>query len=198
LTRWFSIAAALVLLASGCGSAPPSHDGASIPPELLREARPIGRGPRFHPPARGPILGACEKRLGSRYGAHVEVFAQNRVVIVASGIGTRPPRSYSAGRISRAACYGELVTLEPTGVVLIRPGARVTLSDLFRTWGQPLSPTRLASFAAPRGRRVAVFIGGRRWSGDPTRARLTRHAEIVLEVGPYVPPHRSYTFPPGT
>jgi len=27
---------------------------------------------------------------------------------------------------------------------------------------------------------------------------LARHSEIVLEVGPYVPPHRSYTFPPGT
>jgi len=25
---------------------------------------------------------------------------------------------------------------------------------------------------------------------------LTAHAEVVLEVGPYVPPHRSYTFPP--
>jgi len=27
---------------------------------------------------------------------------------------------------------------------------------------------------------------------------LTRHAEIVLEVGPHVPPHSSYMFPPGT
>jgi len=27
---------------------------------------------------------------------------------------------------------------------------------------------------------------------------LTRHAEIVLEIGPYVPPHLSYAFPPGT
>jgi hypothetical protein len=27
---------------------------------------------------------------------------------------------------------------------------------------------------------------------------LTPHAEIVLEVGPHVPPHASYTFPPGT
>jgi hypothetical protein len=26
---------------------------------------------------------------------------------------------------------------------------------------------------------------------------LTRHAEIVLEVGPPVPPHRIYLFPPG-
>jgi len=26
---------------------------------------------------------------------------------------------------------------------------------------------------------------------------LRRHAEIVLEIGPYVPPHARYTFPPG-
>jgi hypothetical protein len=27
---------------------------------------------------------------------------------------------------------------------------------------------------------------------------LTRHAEIVLEVGPHVPSHSSYAFPPGS
>jgi hypothetical protein len=27
--------------------------------------------------------------------------------------------------------------------------------------------------------------------------RLTRHAEIVLEVGGYVPPHTSFLFGPG-
>jgi hypothetical protein len=26
---------------------------------------------------------------------------------------------------------------------------------------------------------------------------LARHAEIVLEVGPHVPPHPAYHFPPG-
>jgi hypothetical protein len=48
---------------------------------------------------------------------------------------------------------------------------------VFRSWGQPLSATRLASFRA---------------------VPLTRHAEIVLEVGPHVPPHSSYAFPPGS
>jgi hypothetical protein len=48
---------------------------------------------------------------------------------------------------------------------------------LFRSRGQPLSATRLASFRA---------------------VPLTRHAEIVLEVGPHVPPHSSYAFPPGS
>jgi hypothetical protein len=125
------------------------------------------------------------------------VFGADRVVIVPTGIGTRPPRGVSAGRIVSAGCYGSLVTLEPTGVVLVRPGPRLVLSDLFRAWGVPLSMRQVASFKAPAGGRVAVFVGGRRWRGEPGRVPLSRHAEIVLEVGPYVPPHSSYTFPAG-
>jgi hypothetical protein len=129
---------------------------------------------------------------------HVELFAANRVLLVSAGIGTRPPRAFSAGRISAARCYGDLVTLEPTGLVLVRPGLRMLLSDLFRAWGQPLSRRRLSSFVAPAGTRVAAFVDGRPWPGSPERVPLAAHSEIVLEVGPYVPPHPSYTFPPGT
>ncbi len=129
---------------------------------------------------------------------HVEVFAANRVVLLAAGIGTRPPRRRFAGRITGAGCFGSLVTLEPTGVVLMRPGLGATLSALFRSWGQPLSRRRLAGFAAGPGRRVAVFVDGRRWSGAPGALPLGPHAEIVLEVGPHVPPHSAYTFPPGS
>jgi len=128
----------------------------------------------------------------------VELFADNRVVIVPAGIGTRPPRSFVVGRVSRAACYGSLVTLEPTGLVLVRAGAPPLLSDLFQAWGQPLSARRLASFSAPAGRPVAAFVNGRRWHGTPGSVPLTAHSEIVLEVGPHVPPHTSYAFPPGT
>jgi hypothetical protein len=87
--------------------------------------------------------------------------------------------------------------LDPTGLVLIRLGAHPMLADLFRAWGEPLSTRRLASFSASAGGRVVVFVNGRRWQGAQGRVPLARHAEIVLEVGPYVPPHRSYTFPPG-
>ena len=99
----------------------------------------------------------------------------------------------SGGRITGARCYGDLATLEPTGVVLVRTGARLTLADLFRAWGRPLSPRRLLSFSG----RVSVFVGGRRYPGAPGGVPLTRHAEIVLEVGPHVPPHPAYHFPPG-
>jgi hypothetical protein len=129
---------------------------------------------------------------------HVEVFAADRVVLIAGGIGTRPPWQRTGGRITGAACFGDLVTVEPTGVVLVRPGSRLVLRDLFRAWGQPLSSTRLAGFSARPGSQVAVFVGGRRWRGPVGSVPLLRHAEIVLEVGPHVPPHAAYTFPPGT
>jgi hypothetical protein len=41
-------------------------------------------------------------------------------------------------------------------------------------------------------------VNGRRVHAPPPSVPLTRHAEIVLEVGPHVPPHSSYAFPPGT
>jgi hypothetical protein len=145
----------------------------------------------------GTVVGPCRTSLGRRVGSHVEVFGADRVVILPAGIGTGAPRRLSAGRITSAGCYGDLVTLDPTGVVLTRPGAWVDLSDLFRAWGQPLSARRLASFTASRGHRVAVFVDGHRWPGAPGDVPLARHAEIVLEAGPYVPPHASFTFPPG-
>lgn len=164
----------------------------------MAESRPIGAGIRFQPPVGGAPVGSCRARLGPRYGAHVEIFGANKVVLLPAGIGTEPPLRYDAGRISDARCYGDLVTVDPTGLVLVRRGARPQLSALFRSLGQPLSTTRVASFSASVGRRVAVFVGGHPWHGNPRSLTLRPHAEIVLEVGAHVPPHSAYEFPPGT
>jgi hypothetical protein len=186
--------ALLACLLCGCGAAHLRTSGVSK--ALLEQARPIGAGSRFRPPTGGSPGGRCTPTLGSRAAAHVELFAANRVVIVAAGIGTTAPRTLSAGRIVRARCYGDLVTLEATGTVFVRPTVRASLATLFRAWGQPLSPTRLASFATRPGAHVRVFVDGRRWHGAPGSVPLSAHAEIVLEVGPYVPPHSSFVFPP--
>lgn len=127
---------------------------------------------------------------------HIELFALNRVVLVPAGIGTQAPLRYSAGQITKARCYGELVTLAPTGVVLVRANTKPRLAQLFESWGEPLSDHELASFPAAPHTQVRVFIDGRRREGPPGDVPLTDHAEIVLEVGPYVPPHSSFTFPP--
>lgn len=130
---------------------------------------PIGVGPRYHPPASAT---RCAEHV--RFAMHLELFANRRVIIVPSGICTR-----------------DAATNAPTGVVQL--ARRVTLGDLFRGWGQPLGTNRLLSF---RGRTLA-FIDGRRWRGDPRRIRLTRHAQVVVEIGGFVPPHPSYLFPKG-
>lgn len=196
--RWRIWAAVLVAggLLAGCGATPHLDPLSGVPRALLREARPIGHGPRFDPPVTGHVLGRCASGLGRRFGVHVEVFAANRVALLPAGIGTRPPRRYAGGRISGAACYGELVTIDPTGLVLVRPGRPFTIAALFRSWGQPLTSHRLASFTSLRP--VAGFVNGHRWTGPAGGIPLGRHWEIVLEVGPHVPPHAAYAFPPGT
>jgi hypothetical protein len=107
---------------------------------------------------------------------HLELFANRRVIIVPAGI-----------------CGNALRTSTPTGVVEVA-AQRATLGDLFRVWGQMLASRRLLSF---RGTTLA-FVDGRRRRGDPRGIRLTKHAQIVLEIGGYVPPHPSYLFPKGT
>ncbi len=184
------------LLLAGCGASGASTASVSIPLKLLQEARTIGVGERFHPPADGPVLGACRPALGPRVEVHVELFAANHVMLIPPGIGAHRPLTVSEGRIVGARCYGELVTLDPTGVVYVRPGRALPLSDLFRSWGQPLGQTRLAQFPSAAGTHVAVFVDGHLRHGSPLDVPLTSHSEIVLEVGPHVPPHSSYTFPP--
>jgi hypothetical protein len=179
---------------SGSGSGTVRHGG-QIPSSLAAAARPIGSGPRFHPAARGGrVPGRCAPRLDRRDGVHVELFAADRVVLLAPGIGVGRPWRVVGGRITRARCYGALATIDPTGVVLVRPGARLTVGDLFGAWGRSLGTRRLLSFHARW--RVRAYVDGRRWTRTaPAAIPLTRHAEIVLELGPYVPPHRSFAFP---
>jgi hypothetical protein len=186
------------LAIAGCGTTRTTantHGGSGIPASLLAGERPIGRGPRFQPPNLGTVSGHCSPTLGAREQTHVELFGANRVVLLAAGIGTRSPRRFSDGRLIRAACFGDVVTLDPTGAVYFRTGShRLTLGDLFDAWGQRLTMTRIASFSGTEP--VRVYVNGRARGGDPRRIPLTAGAEVVLEVGPHVPPHTHFRFPP--
>lgn len=148
---------------------------------------PIGAGPRFHPaPA---AHGACRPgppAAGSR--VHLELFAAGRVIVVPAGVGLRGARS-RYGRVFGARCRADLWTADPSGVVRFR-GAR-TLGAFFRVWGRRLEPRRLLSFRGP----VRLYRNGERLRVDPRTLALRDGDELVLEVGPYVPPHREYRFP---
>ena len=161
---------------------------------------PIGAAPAYRPPAATQAVRAgrpvATLRCGSdgvRFGVHLELFAHGRVVVVPAGIGVAAPSTRRLGRVVPGGCSYPLRTLTPTGVVEVRRGVRLTLGDLFRLWSQPLGRNRLAGFRSARP--LLAFVGGRRWRGDPTAIPLTRHAQIVLELGGYIPPHSSFLFP---
>jgi hypothetical protein len=148
---------------------------------------PIGAGPGYNPsPGAHGVCGRGSLASGGR--VHLEVFANSRVVIIPAGIGLRGAR-LRFGRVTTARCRERLWTTDPSGVVHFVDA--VTLGDLFRIWRQPLGRTRLLGF---RG-RVRLYLDGRLAAGDPRRLVLPDRAELVLEVGRYVPPHRSYRFP---
>ena len=170
----------------------------SLPPHV--HPWPIANGPGFDLRAapEGVLAGRTVGPFrcgfgGRRFGAHVEVFIRRRVLIIPAGIGVARPWREHAARLTPRHCTYAARTLEPTGVVEVRSGARLTLADLFRIWGQPLGPRRIASFHGP----VLAFVDGRRRPGDPASIPLTRHAQIVLELGGYVPPHPRYLFASG-
>jgi hypothetical protein len=151
---------------------------------------PIGVGPRYQPSAvsaavrRADRIGALRCRSGGRFFAvHVELFAHRRVIVVPAGIG-----------VSRRGCAYPLRTRAPTGVVEVELSAPRTLGDLFRVWGRRLGTRRLLSF---RG-AVAVYVDGRRYHGEPGSLVLTKHLQVVVEVGGYVAPHAHYLFPKGS
>jgi hypothetical protein len=158
---------------------------------------PIGAAPRYHPPATSsrveqalPVRGLRCSAGERRFGVHVELFAKRLVVIVPAGIGIAPPLRRDGAYVRGGRCSYPLRTREPTGVVEVVRGATLTLGHLFDVWGQPLTRTRLAGFHGA----VSAFVAGRRWRGDPRAIPLVRHGQIVLQVGGYVPPHRTYLF----
>jgi hypothetical protein len=194
--RMTVIAAALRLLAAALlGGVAPAHGPAPV-------ATPIGRGPAFELATgaradRGASIAGlrCTAAAGRWEDAHVEVFARGRALLLPPGIGVARPRHSAGAAIRGGWCSYPVRTTDPTGVVRFRAGRGLELRDLFAVWGQPLSGHRLCAFRSSAA--VRVYVGGRRVAGSPEAVPLRRHAEIVVEIGPYVPPHRFYVFAGG-
>ncbi len=139
----------------------------------------------------------CSGSNPTRHGVHVELFARGLALLLPAGIGIAPPLARDGAYVVRGRCSYPLRTREPTGVIEVVAGTTPTVGQLFDVWGQRLSRSRIAGFRARRGIRVLAFVGGKRWTLDPRSIPLRRHAEIVLEVDGYVPPHTSYRFRKG-
>jgi hypothetical protein len=163
---------------------------------------PIGPGARYHPRAltasvvhRQEVAGLrCSNTSERRVGVHVEVFGRGLAVVVPAGIGVAPPWRAVQPHVLTGRCSYEARTRTPTGVIEVVAGSRLGLGQFFDLWGQPLGDRRVAGFRALRGEHVRAYVGGSPWRGAVRAIPLRRHAQIVLELGAYVPPHVTYRF----
>ena len=172
--------------------------------DYLASARTVGPGPGFRPGPTGALVARaarvdgmhCKPTSPPASVAHIEVFAANHVVVIPAGIGFAPPLGRRGAYVQTGRCVYPLRTLEPTGLVLAEPGPTRNLGQFFDLWGQPLSQWGAAGFHASNGHGVSVFVNGTRWQDSSRSAPIYAHAQITIEVGPYVRPHASYSFPP--
>jgi hypothetical protein len=166
---------------------------------------PIGVGPLFHPRALSASVAralpvgsmACTRSSKRRFGVHLELFARGRVVIVPSGIGIAPPLRRRDAYVVSGRCSYPMRSREPTGLIEIARSSHLTLREFFAVWGKPLAARRLVGFRARTGEHIRAYVDGRLFRGSVRAIPLRRHAEIVLELGRYIPPHVSYRFRKG-
>jgi len=167
-----------------------------VPPSV--HPWPVGPGPRFTPPPRtvaAPASGLGCTAAGPTFRVHLELFVDRKVVIVPAGIGVADPSTRAGATVMPQGCTYPVYTVAPDGVVRVAWGSNVHLADFFHVWGQTLGPHRLASFSSPRPLRA--YVGGKLVRGPAGAIRLTPHAQIVLELGAYVPPHPFFLFAGG-
>jgi len=177
--------------------------GVLVPGHPSVQPWPIGPGPAYRPAATfaavkaGEPLGALRcGPPGAVFALHLELFAERRVVVVPAGIGVASPSLQVGASVLARGCTYPLSTLNPAGIVEVRRGMSLRLADLFTIWGQPLGARRLASFHSSEP--VRAYVGGHLFRGPLASIPLTPHAEIVLELGGYVPPHPFFLFAGGS
>jgi hypothetical protein len=185
----------------------------SLPSRPL--ARSVSVGPEGVPiPAAPALAGPAEPAVGGRVDgiscgaieqlafhvhAHLAIFVSGRQRRVPAGVGIGAPRTVvpapGGAFVAGGTCFSWLHTHAADGIIHIEsPVQRAfTLGEFFDVWKQPLGRRRAGSTTG----RVAAFLDGRPYHGNPRDIPLTRHAQIQLDVGrPAVAPV-SLRFPQG-
>ena len=189
LIAGIAVVAVASFLALGTGTgrtaplASPGHPG----PEGI----PIPGGSQLAPTGDAAAIGPVDKILCQpseqvlfHIHAHLTVFVDGRPRTVPPGIGIASPQAQATPDgpfVVAGSCFSWLHTHAADGIIHIEsPVSRTfTLGNFFDVWGQPLSSTRVAG---ARG-TVTAFVGGKRYAGNPRAIKLTRHAQIQLDVG---------------
>ncbi len=136
-------------------------------------------GARAAIPAGQPVDGIkCEAMEGAvlHIHQHVAIFDHGKPVGIPDDLG----------RPLVGQCLYWIHTHTPDGIIHVEsPNFKMfTLGNVFDIWGEPLSRAGVAGAKPKKGERVAVWVDGRPYTGDPRKIELTQHLDVTLEVGP--------------
>lgn len=128
--------------------------------------------------------------------AHLDVFLAGKKVLVPAGIGidiTDPDVQHLSfegqpayGRIGECSkpCISPLHTHDVSGILHTESPTAVdnTLGQFFTEWAVRLDTECVATYCRPTS-KVAVYVDGQAYSGDPRSIPLTDHLEIAIVIG---------------
>lgn len=201
-----SVVAVVLALVGGACSSGKSSGEAKVPTAKITWPAPAD--PLARTRAAGLVADTHENFVHHVH-AHLDVFVNGQRVTVPAGIGIniRDPRvkvfdeagEKSYGGINPACetpCISPLHTHDVTGVIHTESLTNVdnTLGEFFIEWGVKLDAKCVERYCRP-DTKVAVYVDGEPFTGDPRTIDLTDKKEIAVVVG--TPPAeipRSYDF----
>jgi len=190
---------------SGCAaktanytSPPPTLPAVSVP--LTTAAPPWGPPALTRPQQTAQYTQAAglpcsEEMLQVHYHAHLDINVNGNPVVVPQYIGFVVQGNSVVG-------LAPLHTHDNAGIIHIENSVPATfyLDQFFIEWGVKFTPTCLGPYCSGKGKELAVFVDGQRYTGDPTKLVLKKHQEIAIEygtTGKLPTPPSSYAFPAG-
>ena len=205
---YISIFVAVVLAAvlGACGSSgkanvTPGGSGSSA----ITAPAPSASDPTPYPAPSDPMALAKKaglvpedaEQLQYHVHSHLDVFVDGTHIIVPAGLGidiTNPRvHTFTSGGVKSyggiavpcaSACISPLHTHDISGVLHTESATHAdnTLGQLFVEWNVRLTSTCFANDCAP-ATPVTVYVGGKKFAGDPTTIPLKNLEEIAIVVG---------------
>jgi hypothetical protein len=135
----------------------------------------------------------AEEMLSVHYHAHLDINADGKAVEV-------PPYIGYVVSCGKASALAPLHTHQQDGIIHIENSVPATfvLGQFFVEWGVRLTKDCVGGLCAGKGKEIAFFVDGKRFTGDPGSIVLKRHEEIAIEygdTGKLPTPPSSYAFP---
>jgi hypothetical protein len=161
----------------------PAHGAAPwpAPSDPLRLTRLAGLIPERH------------ETLIHHVHAHLDIFVNGKHELVPAGLGINihdpgvkkfdNPLGYGGIQQCKAPCISPLHTHDETGVLHTESASAVPnrLGQLFTEWGLALGKRCVGGYCKPDS--IAVYVDGKRYTGNPRAIQLTNLKEIAIVIG---------------